>query len=416
MSHSPGVLTVRDTCRACGGRKLHKFLDLGEVPLANSYLTANRLQEPEPRFPLEVYFCADCWLVQLLHVVNPEVLFSNYLYRTGTNATIVGHNNALSKSVVESLRLGAKDLVVEIASNDGSLLGALRERGVRTLGVEPAKNIAALAREAGIETINEFFNSAVAARIVREHGPASAVVANNVLAHVDATSDFLAACRALLTPGGRVVIEAPYLAEMLSRFEYDTIYHEHLCYFAVRPLMRLFERAGLELERAEQVEIHGGSLRLWGRASSDAGHGPQVREMAEAERRAGFGELGTYGAFAGAVARNRERLLDILRGWRTEGKRVAGYGAPAKGNTLLCYCGIDTALLPYTVDRSPLKIGMLAPGSHIPIYPVERLLEEPPDYVFLLAWNFADEILEFLRPVRERGTRVLLPIPEPRII
>ena len=416
MSHPPGVLTVRDTCRACDGRNLHKFIDLGEVPLANSFLTLAQLKDAEPRFPLEVYFCADCWLVQLLHVVSPEVLFSNYLYRTGTNATIVRHNSELAKSVAGTLGLGAKDLVVEIASNDGSLLGAFREQGVRTLGVEPATNIATLAREAGIDTINEFFDAGLAARIVREHGPAGAVLANNVLAHVDATSDFLAACRALLAPSGRVVIEAPYLAEMLSRFEYDTIYHEHLCYLAVRPLMRLFERAGLELERVDRVEIHGGSLRLWGRPATGAGHAAQVLEMAEQERCAGFGEPGTYRVFAEHVARNREQLLDILRGWRAEGKTVAGYGAPAKGNTLLCYCGIDTSLVPWTVDRSPLKIGMLTPGSHIPVYPVERLLAEPPDYVMILAWNFATEIMEFLKPCRDRGTRILLPIPEPRIV
>ena len=413
----PGVqLTVRDTCRACGGSNLHLFLDLGEVPLANAFLTSEQLHEPEPRFPLQVYFCQDCWLVQLMHVVSPEILFSNYLYRTGTNATIIRHNNRLAQSVVRELGLGAKDLVVEIASNDGSLLSAFRESGVRTLGVEPATNIAALAREAGIDTINEFFDASLAARIVKEHGAASAVLANNVLAHVDATTEFLAACAALLKPSGRVIIEAPYLAEMLARFEYDTIYHEHLCYFAVRPLLRLFERAGMELERVDRVEIHGGSLRLWGRPVTGAGHGAQVLEMAEQENQAGFGELGTYRVFAEHVARNREQLLEMLRGFRAAGKTVAGYGAPAKGNTLLCYCGVDTSLLPWTVDRSPLKIGMFTPGSHIPVYPAERLLAEPPDYVVILAWNFAKEIMAFLQPCRERGTRFVLPIPEPRVI
>jgi SAM-dependent methyltransferase len=416
MNPSGGLLTVRDTCRACAGRSLHRFLDLGEVPLANAFLTAEELRQPEPRFPLEVYFCQDCWLVQLLHVVSPEVLFSNYLYRTGTNATIVRHNASLARSVVRTLGLAANDLVVEIASNDGSLLSAFRESGVRTLGVEPASNIAALAREAGIDTINEFFDAPLAARMVQEHGMASAVLANNVLAHVDATTDFLSSCGALLKPSGRVIIEAPYLAEMLARFEYDTIYHEHLCYFAVRPLLRMFERAGLELERVDRVEIHGGSLRLWGRPATGAGHGAQVLEMAEQEKHAGFGELGTYQVFAENVARNREQLLDMLRGFEAQGKTVAGYGAPAKGNTLLCYCGVNTSLLPWTVDRSPLKIGMFTPGSHIPVYPAERLLAEPPDYVLILAWNFAKEIMDFLRPCRERGTRFVLPIPEPRIL
>jgi novobiocin biosynthesis protein NovU/D-mycarose 3-C-methyltransferase len=410
------VLSVRDTCRACGSRNLAEVLSLGEVPLANAFLREADLRRPEPRFPLIVYFCPECWLLQLRHVVHPEVLFSNYLYRTGTNVTIARHNAALAGAVVGRLGLKPQHLVVEIASNDGSLLACFRDQGPRTLGVEPAQNIAALAREAGIETINEFFNEEVARKIIASHGRASAVLANNVLAHVDDTVGFLRACRALLAPEGRVIVEAPYLAEMLGRFEYDTIYHEHLCYFGVRPLMRLFEAAGMELEQVDRVEIHGGSLRLWGRATTGLGHGPQVLEMAEAERRAGFGELATYRVFAETVAHNRERLLDMLRGWRTEGKKVAGYGAPAKGNTLLCYCGIDTTLVPWTVDRSPLKIGMYTPGGHIPIYPTEKLLEERPDVVFLLSWNFAEEILEFLRPLREQGTRVLIPIPEPRLI
>ncbi len=416
MSLPSGVLTVRDTCRACGGRNLHKFLSLGQVPLANAFLTAEQLREPEPRFPLEVYFCSDCWLVQLVDVVSPKVLFSNYLYRTGTNATIVRHNTALAGEVNRAIGLGANDLVVEVASNDGSLLGCFRDLGVRTLGVEPAKNIAEIARAAGIETVNEFFDAPLAARLLQTHGPASAVLANNVLAHVDDTVGFLSACGALLKPGGRVVIEAPYLATMLAAFEYDTIYHEHLCYFAVRPLMRLFERAGLELERVDQVDIHGGSLRMWGRASSPQGHGAQVLEMAEQERRAGFGALDTYRSFAARVAQNRERLLTLLRSWRDAGKTVAGYGAPAKGNTLLCYCGIDTSLVSFTVDRSPLKIGLYTPGSHIPVYSPERLSQQPPDYVFLLAWNFATEILEYLQLLRDRGTKVLIPIPEPRVI
>jgi SAM-dependent methyltransferase len=413
------AVTLRDDCRACGSRKLVEVLSLGEVPLANAFLDAGKLHEPEQRFPLIVYFCPECWLLQLRHVVHPEVLFSNYLYRTGTNATIARHNNALAGAVVSRLGLGPQHLVVEIASNDGSLLACFSRiggTGVRTLGVEPAKNIAALARESGIETVNEFFTEEVAGAILKSHGRASAVLANNVLAHVDDTVGFLRACRALLAPEGRVIVEAPYLAEMLGRFEYDTIYHEHLCYFGVRPLMRLFEAAGMELEQTDRVEIHGGSLRLWGRPVSGLGHGPQVLEMAEAERRAGFGELATYRVFASTVAHNRERLLDLLRGWRAEGKKVAAYGAPAKGNTLLCYCGIDTTLVPWTVDRSPLKIGRYTPGSHLPVFPPEKLLAERPDYVLLLAWNFAEEILDFLKPVRDLGTKVLIPIPEPRII
>jgi SAM-dependent methyltransferase len=409
-------MTRRDTCRGCGGTNLAAFLDLGEVPLANSFLTREQLSGPELRFPLEVFFCRDCSLVQLLHVVSPHLLFSNYIYRTGTNETIVRHNNALAKVAVSKAGLTPESLVVEIASNDGSLLQSFRRHGVRTLGVEPAKNIAATARAAGIETVDDFFDGNLAARIVQKHGAASAVLANNVLAHVDSTVDFLAACKSLLRPEGWVIIEVPYLGEMLSRLEYDTVYHEHLCYFSVTPLMRMFARAGLALEQIDRVEIHGGSLRLWARQPGLAGHSVSVQEMVERESAEGLTRLATYEEFARRLDRNREELLSLLRGVRKEGKSIAGYGAPAKGNTLLCYCGIGTDLLPYTVDRSPLKIGLFTPGMHIPVYPVEKILAEQPDYVLILAWNFAPEIMESLRSYKERGGKFILPIPEPAVL
>jgi len=410
------VIHKRSTCRSCGGARLARVLDLGEVPLANAYLREEQLAQPEPRFPLEVYFCQDCALLQLLHVVSPEALFSNYLYRTGTNQTIAAHNAALAAAVAEQGGLGAQDLVAEVASNDGSLLSCFQKRGVRVLGIEPARNIAQIAREAGIETVNEFFSPAVAERVVAQHGPAAAVLANNVLAHVDGTVEFLASCRRLLRPGGRVVMEAPYLVEMLERVEYDTVYHEHLCYFSVTALLRLFAEAGLALERMDRVEIHGGSLRMWARAADAAGHGAAALEMAGQEKARGLGALAAYESFAGRVERQRGQLLSLLRGWRKEGKRVAGYGAPAKGNTLLCYCGIGSDLIPYTVDRSPLKVGLYTPGSRLPILPVEHLRKDPPDFILILAWNFAAEIMADLRWFRERGGRFVLPIPEPVVV
>ncbi len=416
MTQASDFMTRRDTCRGCGGLNLVSFLSLGEVPLANSFLTANQLRQPEPRFPLEVFFCRDCSLVQLLHVVNPEVLFSHYLYRTGTNETIVRHNTALAEGAVRKAGLSGSSLVVEIASNDGSLLQCFRKHGVRTLGVEPAKNIAATARAAGIETIDEFFDQSLAARIVEKYGPANAVVANNVLAHVDATVDFLSACKSVLAKDGWVIIEVPYLEEMLARLEYDTVYHEHLCYFSVNALMRMFARAGLALAHIDQVEIHGGSLRLWARQADSAGHAPDVRAMAEEEAARGLTRLTTYAEFARRVERNRAGLLELLRGLRAEGKSVAGYGAPAKGNTLLCYCAIGTDLVPYTVDRSPLKVGLFTPGMHIPVVPVDRIFSDQPDYVLILAWNFAPEIMEFLQPYKVRGGRFILPVPNPTIL
>lgn len=409
-------VTRRTTCRSCGGAKLELFLDLGTIPLANSFLTAEQLREPEPAFPLEVYFCHDCALVQLLHVVNPEVLFSHYLYRSGTSSTLAQHNEKLCDAVSSELHLGAQDLVVEIASNDGSLLSWFRKKNIRTLGVEPAKNIAEFAREAGIETLNEFFDAGVAERVAAKYGHASAVIGNNVLAHVDANVAFLSAARKLLKPGGRVIIEVPYLGEMLDKLEYDTIYHEHLCYFSVTALMRLFAEAGLALDRVEHVAIHGGSLRLWGKHADSSGHSATVLANAEEEKRAGLASLPRFQEFAKLVQRQREQLLAVLKQLKREGKSVVAYGAPAKGNTLLCYCGVGTDLIPYTVDASPLKVGLYAPGSHLPVSPTKRIFDEQPDYVLILAWNFAPEIMKFLQPYKDKGGKFILPIPEPKIL
>jgi len=410
------VMRVRSTCRCCGASRLTHVLSLGEVPLANSFLQSSQLSDPEPRFPLELYYCEECTLVQLIHVVHPEVLFSNYIYRSGTSSTLVEHNAELAASVVRYLQLKSTDLVVEVASNDGSLLKAFRPHGVRTLGVEPATNIAEIARSEGIETRNEFFDSACAERIVKESGPATVILANNVLAHVDESVDFLRGFARLLKPGGRVVVEAPYLRDMLERLEYDTIYHEHLCYFSVTALMRLFANAGLALDRVDRVTIHGGSLRVWARHAAEGPHSESVRQMAEEERTIGISQLSACRKFAAGVEQNRTALLRLLGELQAQGKRIAGYGAPAKGNTLLCYCGVGTNFLPYTVDKSPLKVGMFTPGSRIPVAPFEKILEDQPDYVLILAWNFAPEIITSLKAYQERGGRFILPIPEPKIV
>ena len=409
-------VTRRTTCRSCGGSKLELFLDLGTIPLANSLLTEEQLRQPEPAFPLEVYFCHDCALVQLLHVVNPEVLFSHYLYVSGTSTTLAQHNEKLCDAVTSELHLGAQDLVVEIASNDGSLLKWFRKKNIRTLGVEPAQNIAKMAREAGIETINEFFGAGVAERIGGKYGQASAIIGNNVLAHVDANVAFLTAARKLLKPGGRVIIEVPYLGEMVDRVEYDTIYHEHLCYFSVTALMRLFAEAGLALDRVDHVPIHGGSLRLWGKHGDAGGHSASVQEQAAREKAVGLAGIARFQEFSKLVQRQREQLLAVLKQLKREGKSVVGYGAPAKGNTLLCYCGVGTDLIPYTVDMSPLKVGLHCPGSHLPVSPTKRIFDEQPDYVLILAWNFAPEIMKFLQPFKDKGGKFILPIPEPKIL
>ncbi len=407
---------VRSSCRSCGSTDLERFLNLGEVPLANAFVSPADRSKPEPTVPLEVYYCCGCSLIQLRHVVRPEVLFSHYLYRSGTNATIFDHNERLATQVIQGLQLTPEDLVVEAASNDGSLLTCFRQRGIRVLGVDPAQNLAELARLAGVETWADFFHAAVAERIRKEKGPARVVIANNVLAHVDEPVGFLTACHSALAPGGFVVVEVPYLAEMLEHLEYDTIYHEHLCYFSVTALVRLFERSGVHLHRVDRIPIHGGSLRLWASEAEPGGQDDSVQMLLTQERACGLDRLEPYMEFAYRVEQNRRRLTDLLADLRAQGKSVAGYGAPAKGTTLLNYCGLTEEDIPYTVDRSELKVGKLTPGGRIPILPVETIFQRQPDFVLILAWNFAAEIMDFLQPYRARGGRFILPIPEPKIL
>lgn len=387
------------------------------MPLANSFLRSEREFATEQRFPLDVVFCRSCTMLQTPDVIDPEVLFRDYIYVSGTSDTIAQHWVDYSRSVVELLGMESDDLVVEVASNDGTLLRAFQRHGVRTLGVEPATNIAEKANAAGVETVNEFFGSDVARRLRRERGPARAVVANNVFAHVDHTLDFLSGCAALVAADGLVVFEVPYVGALLDRVEYDTIYHEHLCYFSIATLVRACEAAGLSMVRVDAVPVHGGSLRMHaGHPSRWGGHGESVLAAIEGERRRGLADLETYRGFEAAVKRNREELRALLRRLRDEGRTVAGYGAPAKGNTLLNYCGIDAQLLAFTVDKNPMKVGLYTPGMHVPVLPVEALLERQPDYVLILAWNFADEILRQQAAYRSRGGRFITPVPLPEIL
>lgn len=392
-------------------------LALGPQPLANAFLRSPDEFRSEASYPLDLHFCAVCSLVQLVDVIDPELLFRDYIYVTGTSDTMRAHNAAYARSLVASLGLGRDDLVVEIASNDGSLLRCFKQHGVRTLGVEPAANLVVMARAGGIESVERFFTADAARELRGERGPARAVVANNVLAHVDDTLDFLRGCRELLADDGLLVFEVPYLRDLLDRLEYDTVYHEHLCYFSVTALRRLCETAGLAIARVEQVPVHGGSLRVW--AGSDRtypAHADDVQALVEAERAGGLGDVARFERFAGEVARSREALRGLIEELHRGGRTVAGYGAPAKGNTLLNYCGIDRRLLPFTVDKNPLKVGTYTPGTHIPVRPVSALLERRPEYVLILAWNFADEIMQQQREYRAGGGRFIIPLPEPRVV
>jgi len=406
----------RTTCRGCSGTALTPFLKLGSQPLANAFLRSPAEFDDEPRYPLDVYLCEQCSLVQLLDVIDPEVLFRDYIYMTGTSSTIAAHNIEYARRVTELLGLGPDDLVVEAASNDGGLLKCFQAHGVRTLGVEPARNIAAIARGAGVESVEEFFGTSTAVEVRSRYGLARAVIGNNVLAHVDDTQDFLRAGAALLADDGLLITEVPYLREFVDRLEYDTVYHEHLCYFSVTALMRLCEETGLRIVRVEHQPVHGGSIRMYaGLATQHADHAEAVRALAADEAAQGLTTLPRFVRFAREVADNRTRLVGLLEELRQAGRSVAGYGAPAKGNTLLNYCSIGTDLLPYTVDRSPLKVGRFTPGMHIPVLPVEALLERQPDYVLILAWNFAGEIMSQQHAYRQRGGRFIVPVPAPTV-
>ena len=413
----PWVHRKKGWCRACGDNNLQRFLSLGPTPLANSFLGSPDDFTGESSYPLDVYFCKTCSLVQLLDVINPEVLFRNYVYVTGTSETIAEHNVRYARTVVDLLKLQAKDLVVEVASNDGSLLSCFKDHGVKILGVEPATNIAQMARARGIETANHFFDLKTARHLRDLHGPAKAVIGNNVLAHVDETQDFLRGCRELIDEAGLVIMEVPYLRDLIDALEYDTVYHEHLCYFSAHALKRLCDMVGLSIVRIDRVPIHGGSLRMYaGLCERHGRHSDDVLALAEEERSLGLTNLERYERFGSDVEKNRQAILALLEALKKEGKTVAGYGAPAKGNTLLNYCKIGTDLLPYTVDKSRLKVGLYTPGMHIPVLPVSTLLERQPDYVLILPWNFADEIIKQQAAYQAHGGRFIIPIPEPRLV
>jgi len=349
--------------------------------------------------------------------VSPEVLFRDYIYVTGTSDTMALHNEAYARSVASLLSLQKGDLVVEAASNDGSLLACFQRLGQRVVGVEPALNIAEMARTRGIETVAEFFDTSSAGRVRELHGAARAFVANNVFAHVDDPSGFLAAANSLLSDDGLAIFESPYISGFAEGLEYDTVYHEHLSYFGAKALMHLCERNDMVMVRLDLTPVHGGSFRLHaGKRRHYHEHSADALALVAAEEKAGFDTLARWERFASDVTRNREQLREKLGALQAAGKTLAAYGAPAKGNTLLNYCAIGTEWLPYTVDKNPLKVGLYTPGMHLPVLSVGTLLERQPDYTLILPWNFAAEIARQQAEYVARGGQFLLPLPSPRLL
>jgi SAM-dependent methyltransferase len=404
-------------CRSCGANELTPILSLGDTPLANALLSAEQLGQPEARFPLELVLCTACSLVQITATVPAEQLFGEYLYFSSFSDTMLRHACTLVERVIADRGLGSENRVVEIASNDGYLLQYYQKAGVQVLGVEPARNIARVAQEKGIPTVCEFFGSEVAAKLAKDGMPADVIHAHNVLAHVSDLNGVVEGFATLLAPGGVAIVEAPYVKELIDGTEFDTIYHEHLCYFSLTALDSLFRRHRLTIVNVENVAIHGGTLRIYATLSDErVPVAESVTALLAEEAAWGVSHAESYRDFSDNVQGIRSQLRSVLGELKKKGRTVAAYGASAKGSTLLNYAGIGAETLDFVADRSTVKQGRYTPGTHLPIYPAEKLLEAMPDYVLLLTWNFADEILEQQSEYRAKGGKFVIPIPDVRLV
>jgi SAM-dependent methyltransferase len=415
MQNDSTVVSARTTCRLCGSDNLSEVSSFGSTPPANSYLAADQLSESEIFTPLVLQQCGACFLIQLRDVVNPTVLFSNYLYVSGTSPVFVAHFAEYAHTVVERLQLTKDSLVVDVGSNDGVLLSKFKDEGMSILGIDPAENLAQAATASGIPTIAAFFSPTVAEDIVAERGRASIITANNVFAHTDDIKIFVESVKTLLAPEGVFVFEVQYLKDLIEKNLFDMIYHEHLLYYHVTPLAPFFERMGMKLFDVQHVDTHGGSLRVYvGWSDSQHVLSPTVKEFMDAE--VALNNQDTYQAFSARIEDNGNKLRELLSEFKTQGKRVVGYGAPAKATTLCYALGIDETMLDYIMDDSPLKQGRFMPGTHIAIKSSQMLYEDKPDCCLILAWNFADSIVQKHVAYKEAGGIFIVPVPDPHIL
>ncbi len=396
-------------CALCGTEELYKFLSLGHQPPSDAFLKQEDLQKPEITYPLDLFFCSVCTLVQLGYVVEPDILFREYVYNTGTNNSLRANFKALVGNIISDYRLGVGDFVVDIGSNDGTLLENYLSHGVKVLGIDPSSTTA-FALQKGIPTLVEYFNFEVVERIRQEHSTAKVITATNVFAHVKELDSFMRGIKELLDEKGVFISENGYVVDMVEGMQYDSIYHEHLRYYSVTSLETLFARYDMEIINVERIAIHGGSIRVY---AAHAGAWPiskSIEILRELERERGFNSLARYKKFAADVISTKFALLDIVYDFKKKNARIAGIGAPAKGNTLLNYCGLDTMLVEYLTEKSPLKIGLYSPGMHIPVVDEKYLFDEQPEAALLLSWNLADELVS---KIQQKGYKGIFIIPNP---
>lgn len=408
-------MKVISECRVCKSKYLNRFLSFGPMPLVNSFIHPEHLNLQEKYFPMDVCLCNTCGLVQLEQVVNPEIMFKNYPYLTSVASPLKVHFSKLAKKALAKFDIPRGSLIVDIGSNDGTLLENFKKLSMKVCGIEPASNIANIARSRGIDTVEDFFNKDLADSFSSKYGNAKLIFATNVFAHVDDINGFVQGVSILLDDDGIFIIEVPYLVDMINRVEFDTIYHEHLSYFAIRPLLALFKNFGMSIVDVERVSVHGGSLCVYVKKIHEF-LSPNAIELVDLEEKEGLDKLASYEKFAEKVFKIKEDLILLLVKLKDNGAKIAGYGASAKGNTLLNFCKIGPELLDYIVDTTPFKQGCYTPGMHIPVVPEEHFHSFPPDYFLLLAWNYKDEILKKETRFRDNNGKFILPIPNPIVL
>lgn len=404
-------------CRLCKSKNLTLVLDLGKTALANSFLNKKQLSNKELFFPLGLNFCSDCGQLQISHVVNPELMFRNYVWVSSTSHVTREHFKEYAEESFEKLGMKKGDLVVEMGSNDGVLLKPFKELGAKVLGVDPAKNVAKRATSSGIETLPYFFDTKIVKKIVKKYGKAKLVSGNNVFAHIHDLDEIVLGVKNLLENNGVFVIEFPYLIDFVKKNLFDLVYHEHLSYLAVAPLNKFFKSHNMEIFKVIKTPVHGGSVRLFiQKIGGKYKINNSVNKFINAEKVSKLDTLQTYIRYAKSIRNNKENLIKLLKDLKRKKKKIVAFGAPAKGNTLLTYFNIDTKILDYIVDDSSYKHNLYTPGTHIPIYSPEKLEIDKPDYIFMLAWNFADDLMKRLKDFKKSGGKFIIPVPKPHII